>query len=126
MSPKRFLGRVCEKYPELQGERYISNRDCLGCIRNRSKSDPLYKEKRSARVKRWKELNKDKTVPLQPCPKCSGGCGLEYFDRYDSSHMARIACTSCRWVSEEKFARGGDECLVEKYAAAALPQAKKP
>ncbi len=32
-SPTRYFGKVCEKHPELNGERRLSNRSCVACHR---------------------------------------------------------------------------------------------
>lgn len=34
-SPTRYFGKVCEKHPELNGERRLSNRSCVACSREK-------------------------------------------------------------------------------------------
>jgi hypothetical protein len=36
-NPKRKYGDVCEKHPELKGERYVLHNRCVGCNRDASK-----------------------------------------------------------------------------------------
>lgn len=57
MKVTRFFGRVCEKHPELSGERKTSNRKCVRCSsdrvnlmrKKRYNSDYEYREKINAR-----------------------------------------------------------------------------
>lgn len=69
LSETRYVGKVCEKHPELGGERLISTRGCVGCKRERwSKLNKARKEtptgieyanrKRESQIKR-RELEKD-------------------------------------------------------------------
>jgi len=34
-SPTRYFGKVCEKHPELNGERRLANRSCVACSREK-------------------------------------------------------------------------------------------
>lgn len=34
-SPTRYFGKVCEKHPELSGERRLANRSCVACSREK-------------------------------------------------------------------------------------------
>jgi hypothetical protein len=42
-NPRHFLGEVCRRHPELRGRRYISDRSCTACTRERT-------QKRRARL----------------------------------------------------------------------------
>lgn len=33
----RYFGRICDKHPESEGERYFSNKICITCCNNRSR-----------------------------------------------------------------------------------------
>ena len=48
----RYLGKVCAKHPELNGERLKSTKACLGCKRQR---DLAYQAKKLATDKEFKE-----------------------------------------------------------------------
>lgn len=53
----KFFGEVCEKHPELNGERYIKRSRCLGCNRDavkaRNKLNPKNNRKAAA-ISRWR------------------------------------------------------------------------
>ena len=61
----RYFGKVCEKHPELNGERLKSNSSCIACrnekrhaqIRNKYRADPEFKEKYLSRKKEQKKRN---------------------------------------------------------------------
>lgn len=64
ISPSRYLGEVvCKKHPELKGERYIANRLCVGCKRDknaekRQTPEALAKRADQARLRREMETYK--------------------------------------------------------------------
>jgi hypothetical protein len=81
-SDTRYFGKVCEKHPELAGERFVSSRCCLDCRRESArraycadskrhyKSDPeasrryraLHPERSAAACRRWQKANPEKMI----------------------------------------------------------------
>lgn len=39
----RYFGKICEKHPELKGERIVNNWSCVGCHREKRKKQTLVK-----------------------------------------------------------------------------------
>jgi hypothetical protein len=65
MSTKRYIGKICELHPELQGERLSSNRRCVRCHRERrgrwkvaNVEHVRFGER--AKQKRWRQAHPDK------------------------------------------------------------------
>lgn len=56
-----YFKKVCNKHPELQGERIRSSRSCIGCAKELKK---LYRERNKVEIakkfKEWLAKNKDK------------------------------------------------------------------
>jgi hypothetical protein len=59
-SPTRYFGKVCDKHPELNGERRLANRSCVACSREkvherqrkkREEQDPQFLEMRRRHVR---------------------------------------------------------------------------
>jgi len=55
-SPTRYFGKVCEKHPELNGERRLSNRSCVAC--NREKVYERQRKKREEGDQQFLEMTR--------------------------------------------------------------------
>ena len=55
-SPTRYFGKVCEKHPELNGERRLSNRSCVAC--SREAVHERQRKKREARDEQFLEMRR--------------------------------------------------------------------
>ena len=60
---KVYFGKVCAKHPELKGERYLNNRNCVGCD---SYAARIYHEENReailARKRKYREENKEHSL----------------------------------------------------------------
>ena len=57
----KIFTSICANHPELNGERYVHNHDCVGCCFDRSREwKKLNKDKVAAGAKRYGEKNKEK------------------------------------------------------------------
>ena len=68
VSPSRYVGKVCDKHPELDGLRLIRNYTCVGCMRDqkrksRSTTGLSPEQRREAKVR---------YVSISPAPILSG------------------------------------------------------
>lgn len=64
----RYFGKVCEKHPELKGERMVSTRGCVGCKRERwieldrkrrnTQTGKEYTKRKKVSQQRKRQLNK--------------------------------------------------------------------
>jgi hypothetical protein len=54
VSPKRYIGRVCSKHPELGGERRIYRNECPACAKERTdKWRAANKDRITAHMRKW-------------------------------------------------------------------------
>lgn len=65
MKEKRYLGKVCPKHPDLQGERLTSNRGCIDCARERfkvwwGKNGERLSGKKAAATAKWRTENPER------------------------------------------------------------------
>lgn len=65
----RYFGKICEKHPELNGERMKSNSACMGCKKERQhtrylvrKEDPEFVEMKRKQAIEWARNNHDKKI----------------------------------------------------------------
>src|SRR6266403_723341 len=63
MSPKRYIGKVCSKHPELGGERCVGK--CLACVTEYNKEwYRTHKEESKNKSKKWSDTNPGKKAKL--------------------------------------------------------------
>lgn len=61
ISESRYIGKICEKHPELEGVRHIRTHGCVGCQRDRNKAykkTPSGKAAEAARLKSLREYRR--------------------------------------------------------------------
>jgi hypothetical protein len=62
MTTRTYFKKICSKHPELNGERYIANRQCVTCcIENAKRRAIENPEKHLEQSRRWRALNPEKT-----------------------------------------------------------------
>ena len=98
---KRYFGKVCERHPDLGGERYISNSACLECIREKqAKYHVKNPEKRRERYSRYyaeniiKERERKSRFRAENPKK-----EREYQARYRANNCEKMRKRNSRWRS---------------------------
>jgi hypothetical protein len=62
---KLFVGKVCPRHPELEGQRRAKSRQCPACIRERMNAPPNRQRRRAARLKKYREDPEYRTRRLE-------------------------------------------------------------
>ncbi len=67
LTPYRFVGNICAKHPELEGLRLKSNRNCIGCSKERwrvwwEKNKDYDRKNKALNARKWRERNPGKNA----------------------------------------------------------------
>lgn len=109
-SPTRYFGKVCEKHPELNGERRLANRSCVACSREqvherqrkkREEGDQQFLEMRRRHVRESYYRDHEKSKEL----------GKENAAAYRKRHPEALE----RWNEKLKEQRAQDPERFKQY-----------
>jgi hypothetical protein len=108
MSTKRYIGKLCELHPELQGERLSSNRRCVRCHRERrgrwkvANVEHVRAGERD-KQKRWRQAHPDearagsaaraamkRARSKEPTPLLNGGVNRAFAKLSRKAHRLRM------------------------------------
>lgn len=112
MSSPHIFGKICHKHPELNGERYRSQKKCLLCIKE---SNINHKNKNReyilARDRGYHQLNRDKRILKS----------REYY----RSNLERCRALAKQWAIENKERKSATSAAWSKKKLAQVPGVNK-
>lgn len=86
MPSKKYMGSICPKHPELNGERYIKYYRCVGCNRDKANQrTKTYPDKRAEYVKRSTQKTKKEVFQYYGGVYCCV-CGYDNIDALCLDH----------------------------------------
>lgn len=123
LNPSRYLGKICSKHPERNGERYIKSNRCLACAqyqanksaRKRWANDPEWKAKQYAKSRDYAIERKKNDLEFKERQRQSANKSKLLKLRTDDNYYAlklsanrlrnsRMAQAQPIWVDKSKIA----------------------